>query len=1389
MTKRKPSTSCNIERKRGLKERRDGQMAFSMVAIILLLISSVAVATISSHTNGPSNRGDSISESVEVEINEIQELVNSLAFSSAMNALNISANDDTKLQANFQRTIDEQLGRTFPLIDGNYEVTLRSENIMITEMPGAKVGIGNGDVGSNMLAFFRVVGKAEICILSSSVISVRNITVDAPIYCPLPMLREAWKCFEILISNSDSMLWQIVRYEITALVQLRTYQWSFSSLGSMIIDQLLSEEDIWNAIVLATILLQRSTFSQYDHGLLGSFKKAPGSSFDKSVLPDLITGEGPVDPADIFLRLYGNNEIDARILIAQSFFASTDLLALRILEYLDVVDIIGTIDRTIESGEFFLKDVVSFVLGKDMEAQNVKNWVKHKFEYAGIEETAYRYLWTEEDDWYVRLNSSTIALLNSSYCYQLVTLPDGVGVDLGVRDILASDEWKELMRNYILSTNELIDSITALVKEISTIIASTSSISSIRLQLDPYDEKGFFEEVEQAVITTLDSSDGYFSNSAEKLVIKDDRDPMGLSMISSIKDNKGVFFQRERTLQEAIDSLSEAIYNDVLSREASFANAPHDYNVGTIRGYIEQSKIQNIIPQIEAFFEKDVDERISVLEVGLIRPSPEAPSFWGNVVQVLLEGGSVDKLGMEKWVEDNVIEMIEDMVASNDLKGGKIIINLPPEYSMSASNLEGKYLTINLRIETDLDNGLFIDVKDPKENMDGRINPNSHITDLKEGSMSPFINCWSFSVEGLFKMRLSLVQGTSFIAQSYEGFTFFGANSDIIVSSGWPLPEVDYQPTNTLTGDMLDLFDQIYKAFKDRLRTIGGAIYDVYQLVQSMRSRSLELISSSLQVASDAVKYTLETLQSSLRNMISEGICSIIESLTYGRRLDPIEIMVLGVTLSVELNPKDNCLAGSRTIVKVTFGYFAGDSKISASSRLFKDPSGNYNFLLNASIISENVRLSMVIDPFLASFPHILEVRGWVQGLYVDLCMPEIVRCKQIGFSLADIPGIGEMLSNIPLPIPGAKGQVNAGISIKLATASQSGPVINEFELNPKGKDGGKEWVEIFNPSKQVVSLSGWTIETMHGKKIVDELGDVLLLPYSRMVYEFQAQALDNGGTGLLPDGDSLVLRDASGKRVDTAPFVPDTKNDGRTWQRDHDGSENWVFREGTKGSPNSESVSRWLDPGDAMLTLEGIVRESLDILEASGGSLFSLGKAMEISMRNALTTIIEDLSGAIIEVGLFLELSLVDETGSVGFTTRYSVCVDSSILEEAWSIVCRTMRDMTTEPSSSMRSLSTFASEDLLAENIWFGLSAGVKMKSLKLQGSKQALACKATTVVKVNLAATGVFLGEEIGAPKMIFGILVSGVLSDNVPLLGMQVSEALDLWLIKGSLVAPE
>src|SRR5512136_2445426 len=41
--------------------------------------------------------------------------------------------------------------------------------------------------------------------------------------------------------------------------------------------------------------------------------------------------------------------------------------------------------------------------------------------------------------------------------------------------------------------------------------------------------------------------------------------------------------------------------------------------------------------------------------------------------------------------------------------------------------------------------------------------------------------------------------------------------------------------------------------------------------------------------------------------------------------------------------------------------------------------------------------------------------------------------------------------------------------------------VVNEIEYNPAGTDAGHEWVELYNPTSLRVSLSGWTINTIHG--------------------------------------------------------------------------------------------------------------------------------------------------------------------------------------------------------------------------------------------------------------------------------------------------------------------
>ena len=125
--------------------------------------------------------------------------------------------------------------------------------------------------------------------------------------------------------------------------------------------------------------------------------------------------------------------------------------------------------------------------------------------------------------------------------------------------------------------------------------------------------------------------------------------------------------------------------------------------------------------------------------------------------------------------------------------------------------------------------------------------------------------------------------------------------------------------------------------------------------------------------------------------------------------------------------------------------------------------------------------------------------------------------------------------------------------------------VINEIEANPPGKDAGNEWVELYNPASEDVDLTSWTLKTTHGR-----IGKVtcsgIIDANGYRVFESSIQWLDN-------EGDSVILRDKGGAKIDEVAFT-DTKNDDRTRQRcpngiDTDSYSDWEFRPSTKGYSN----------------------------------------------------------------------------------------------------------------------------------------------------------------------------------------------------------------------------
>lgn len=130
--------------------------------------------------------------------------------------------------------------------------------------------------------------------------------------------------------------------------------------------------------------------------------------------------------------------------------------------------------------------------------------------------------------------------------------------------------------------------------------------------------------------------------------------------------------------------------------------------------------------------------------------------------------------------------------------------------------------------------------------------------------------------------------------------------------------------------------------------------------------------------------------------------------------------------------------------------------------------------------------------------------------------------------------------------------------------------VINEVDINPSGDDAKavSEWVELFNPTDEIVDLGGWkiastsvtkkTLTLSPGAKI--KPGEYLLLSYTTLWF---------------PDvNEKVQLRDNFGNVIDETPPLTDKQNDFFSWQRKYDGidtnsANDWIFRMSSAGSTN----------------------------------------------------------------------------------------------------------------------------------------------------------------------------------------------------------------------------
>ena len=114
------------------------------------------------------------------------------------------------------------------------------------------------------------------------------------------------------------------------------------------------------------------------------------------------------------------------------------------------------------------------------------------------------------------------------------------------------------------------------------------------------------------------------------------------------------------------------------------------------------------------------------------------------------------------------------------------------------------------------------------------------------------------------------------------------------------------------------------------------------------------------------------------------------------------------------------------------------------------------------------------------------------------------------------------------------------------ASSEKPAVLIVRAELNPPGDDGGREWVELFNPGDRVTEIGGWSITTTRNRTIKTFQPGTIVPSLGTFDVKFDKA----DGQVFFDSDEAILLMDESGRIVDETPVLNDTGNDRVIWTK-----------------------------------------------------------------------------------------------------------------------------------------------------------------------------------------------------------------------------------------------
>lgn len=1377
-------------------------MPFAVAAALLLVLSTFSIALIyqSELREGSQPVPLEIMKEMSKVAKEVGFDLEEIAYSKAIDSVRSTKKlNESAIMENFSSLFDTYIRTHYPRGLSGFSVTVNGTNVTmmfirssIDEIYPELEGQGTAYNLTTVPVYFALTGNMTVVVEGSGGFIIDYYEVDRNLFLPFPLVANRFQSISNALTGGRCEFENIVRYELSALAQDRVLRgYGLASIhGERGTSEILTTPDVLRAMNLAWLLEQKRYLRSVDPELLSLIEGY--TEGDSKGLEDIMKGD--LDPADLLLSSYGSIGYDMGLILSQSLYAISDLLVLKWLEFLHILDLAEGIESLLESAEISLNGLIEMCLGRDLLQENVIGWISSRMENAGFVEGDYRYMHFNEPDGFIIVPHQSWTVNNDlNESYDLI-LGGDYQVDFPSLDLFTSPVWGDFIEEWKLSTFQLGDALSIFVKEVAVGISSHFSFEPCEIEFDPSDGISFLDSLNNLLVNSMD--EGWLTPLIKEVEGKVNLlDEMSEKFVSFIDSSWQKILSIESSIQEAIDQVANQMVEEATNVVPHFGDHSKLTMELDLKNSFRCSNSWNLVESLEAMFMRSANWRIEAMRGVFSEQVVGADSGPMSSLLSDLVAGALSKV---PGVEDSITEYIANQVSQirdcYKLRCDEILIPLSTasgfqvmvgEYDLLESfEVEGGIFRND---ETNL-NGVQIGVLMPWEHPLDDGYPNSHMTEPGNISLASFVTQWTISIQAEVDLsiksrgafHLMLEDDDSDCKRKINISTEF----TVATNSGWPLQGVEYNPTSTLATELTEFLEGIWHGIVDALKIVSDGINGVFSFFKDTLStlisysmRAVELLSEGLQAMVSGLQWLFEGVAEATIRTIVVFVESHLGTVDFNATL-------FGVKFSVSTNVQDLALGITKDILKVTFSFSVFGTTISISSRLLRLGNGDYDMLINCTLGEDCWSLSLIVDPLMKIYNHFVEIKGYFSGLVLLLYLPEIVQYSSHTLSLKDIPGLGALLSNIPTPIPGIKASIDAGFEIKFNLPFVNHPVINEYEQNPPGLDSGNEWVEIYNPTNEVICLDGWTLETAHGDQRLDDLSAISIMPQERIVFMFQGQALDNGGRDKFPLSECIVLKDENGNRIDSTPWTTDHYNDERSWQRSFDGSDRWVFKEATGGAPNGLSMASSSEIEFIKKALWDSTSRAFSETEELGPSLSSLATIFSRSVELVQESLIELLSSSIVEMRLFVEVSLSEYSSSFGAGFSLSLVITGRCVEETLGLI----GDMVSKALDHITNPLGLAPEirplERLAENIFVRFSvhgsAGIPGYMADVLNAPEI---RLEAIVEINLACIGAAFGCNLGKWRMGFGVVVSGIPSSLLPkLFAMDTEKTVDVWLLK-------